>query len=729
MNIRIVVQKQDMLSPAEYYIDHMCIPINNSESMVIKEFKNGLYKVAKERNDIQLLNEYISHIHVLTSEQDATLFRQSIVDDRKDQADKDLDEQTFLKLPFIAISESRRDILQLCFDSGININMFKNSDGFDINMYVVNMCDVDMNMFCDMVEKMKTDKYLVANGGNILTACLENMSMKSSKKIEIVKELLKAGADMKITQTTVSPVLHSYVQSIASTETQWREIIELLLNTGLDINEVDWTGGTALHVAIQQIPQEDDAKETSDTCIKTKMLFEVVNFLMDHGADPNIGDFNGRSCIHWGVSTLNVKALKLLLERNCNANIEDDLGLTAIFILISYFDWTENDPTIEIILQPMLEMLLNAGCDINAPAFDDSTVLHYAAETKASKVCELLCQYGSDVTKRDYLHRTPLHMAVKNTDVNIVELLIRHGADVHARDVKNDTPVHHACLFDKKHSVETLVKYGAQIQAKGHLGIQPMHLAAENGTSELIKYLIADADISASDDFSAQPLHYAASAGNEVAADILIDAGACINKRDNGGMQPFEFARYRGHLKLAGRLLEPMSNIEIKFGNLALGCDPNCPPQEAKDVDKYFEDTIKIFKNERVKGIDLAKQMLVGEGFGSILNQKNEADIVEKTICKYASQIVKRIGELDPFFECELIRAGSTFEGVKTGYPDEFDFLCNMTRFVQYVEKIEHGETDGYAQVIVKSTAPSEIQRFCLSSTCTINAVSFLRYF
>lgn len=140
--------------------------------------------------------------------------------------------------------------------------------------------------------------------------------------------------------------------------------------------------------------------------------------------------------------------------------------------------------------------------------------IHFTAAKCNHTLCEQLILLGSNVNAEDYLKRTPLHMAARNHNSKVIETLIRFGGDVNVRDIHNDTQLHIACIYDNVEVAKILVRNGVNPQAVGDLGIQPIHLAAENGSLHLIDLLAPLVSLDATDIWNATPLHYAASDGN-----------------------------------------------------------------------------------------------------------------------------------------------------------------------------------------------------------------------
>lgn len=110
-----------------------------------------------------------------------------------------------------------------------------------------------------------------------------------------------------------------------------------------------------------------------------------------------------------------------------------------------------------------VERLLQAGVNADAPTGWELP-LHLAAHSGNLPIVELLLDAGAQINARDHYGFTPLHHAVlaPTNAVQLVELLLAQGADGHARNFQGDTPY---CLAMQDQNLEVagvLRLYGAE---------------------------------------------------------------------------------------------------------------------------------------------------------------------------------------------------------------------------------------------------------------------------
>merc|ERR1712123_351798 len=216
-----------------------------------------------------------------------------------------------------------------------------------------------------------------------------------------------------------------------------REEVKVLLGRGADIDTANVDGLTALHQA----------------CIDDNL--DMVEFLVANGADVNRGDNEGWTPLHATASCGFLSIAKFLLEHGANVAAVNNDGELAI-------DISESDE-MEDLLQKEIDvrqincedarnkeeqcMLDDARDWYNSGNFGDkphgktgATALHVAAAKGYIKVINLLIQAGGEINQQDVDGWTPLHAAAHWAQREACELLAENYVNMDIKNCVGQTP-------------------------------------------------------------------------------------------------------------------------------------------------------------------------------------------------------------------------------------------------------------------------------------------------
>eukprot|EP01119_Soliformovum_irregulare_P015120 TRINITY_DN4210_c0_g1_i3.p1 TRINITY_DN4210_c0_g1~~TRINITY_DN4210_c0_g1_i3.p1 ORF type:complete len:1120 (+),score=266.32 TRINITY_DN4210_c0_g1_i3:3-3362(+) len=221
-----------------------------------------------------------------------------------------------------------------------------------------------------------------------------------------------------------------------------RTIVEPILmgNVGV-VNERDEQGRTALyHLAIRR-----DAS------------LSMMKLLLENGADPNIADNDGVTC-------LMLNQCPLLLEFGANPNAQSKEGWTPLLAQCAFSDVDG------------LEAILSKGVNIDAADVNGITPLMMSIMTTTN--CELmvniLLDHGADVNLTNIHGMTALHLASVYAPQIISKLVTAHGADVNARNCQGRTPLHYAMKVNNQDAIAALLDLNADVNAQDMAGVTPI---------------------------------------------------------------------------------------------------------------------------------------------------------------------------------------------------------------------------------------------------------------
>ncbi len=235
----------------------------------------------------------------------------------------------------------------------------------------------------------------------------------------------------------------------ASRDVWLKEVLTRLRNKQeIDINQTVKIGNwrtTALHQAVQL------------------GLVDIVQLLLERGADPNLRDGDGDSPLHLAIL-------------NHHAQI--------------------------------IRQLLNQGADPNAINDDGNTPLLLASESGDRHIVRLLLDKGADPNLRDKSDNSVLHLAIGKGYEPVVAMLLNQEADPNAINDDGNTPLLLASESGYQHIVGLLLNKGADPNL-GTDGCLPLHLATKEGYKDIVGMLLdKGANPNLEDEDKNFPLHW-----------------------------------------------------------------------------------------------------------------------------------------------------------------------------------------------------------------------------
>ncbi|GAB2256946.1 hypothetical protein Droror1_Dr00023005 [Drosera rotundifolia] len=200
--------------------------------------------------------------------------------------------------------------------------------------------------------------------------------------------------------------------------------------------------------------------------------------------------------------------------------------------------------------------------DVNVVDGDGETPLIHAARQGQTATAKYLLEHGADATIASSLGATALHHSAGIGNVELVRLLLSKGVDV---DSESDagTPLVWAAGHAQKDAAEVLLEHHANPNAETEDDITPLLSAVAAGSLPCLKLLIqagAKVNISAG---GATPLHIAADNGSSEIINCLLDAGADPNVADEDGQKPIQVAAAGGNREIVEMLLPLTSPIKF----------------------------------------------------------------------------------------------------------------------------------------------------------------------
>jgi ankyrin repeat protein len=294
------------------------------------------------------------------------------------------------------------------------------------------------------------------------------------------------------------------------------------------------------------------------------------------------------------------------------------------------------------------------------------TPLLAALSRKHFRVAEFLLQHGGNVEIRGKGGQTPLHIAITDcwrVDTVLTEttsFLLKHGADVNSRDGDLCTPLHLAALWSEPGEAHFLLEHGAEIEGRNREGRTPLHLVFKDGPDGMFDwgldhqlsfvrlFLEHGTNVNAQDQHGYTPLYLAKLQESWEVVRILLENGAILDMKTENNSQPSLHLLLRGifshgdDLDLARLLLERGAKVNARWQGgetplhlavqwefyeiagvlLEYGADPDAEDDSGRTPLHLLLLTDQMFSEDSVQGLGLLRSLLEN---GADVNSQNGA--------------------------------------------------------------------------------------------------------
>ncbi|KAJ7166318.1 ankyrin repeat-containing domain protein [Mycena crocata] len=322
------------------------------------------------------------------------------------------------------------------------------------------------------------------------------------------------------------------------------EIVRLLLDQGADINGKGYYG-TALQAA---------AGEGHEA---------VAKLLTQRGAeitpDAETASTSCPSPLQAASNGGYVRIVQMLLDAGADVNARG--GDYGNALQVASFEGNV----------PLVDMLIKQGADMNASGGDYHSALKAASYSGNVNVVRLLIEKGADVNMEGGRYFTALHAATDGNHIDVLRLLIEHGARLNTKGVDKSaqTALHLASERGRVEVAHLLLDKGAVVDVEGkELNRMALHDAAKNGHVQILRLLLgAGVDANVEGGYYGNALQ--AAAATDAAIEmirLLLDHGAHLNTACGHYGSPLQAAAYKANVDVVRLLVEAGASVNAKGG-------------------------------------------------------------------------------------------------------------------------------------------------------------------
>ncbi|XP_076367426.1 rabankyrin-5 isoform X2 [Tachypleus tridentatus] len=347
------------------------------------------------------------------------------------------------------------------------------------------------------------------------------------------------------------------------------------------LNEIDLQGDLPLDLALKT--QQESISKT----------------LVSHRASVNATDSHGETLLHKAIKREDEFAANFLIEHKASVNSTTPIEKETPLHLVSSFGLEDGDKDVVEGMTRVAEKLLKIGASPNLQDSNGNTALHRAVAAKNIPVFSLLlASENLDLELRNLNGETVLWYALQfgsYDDDSFAACLVKRGACVNAINPSNgDSLLHLAARARNEAAGIFLATHGAMPNLTNNKGESPLHVACENGLSNLSTMLLQQGAnpniqttdrnaievLTAEDDenfaFQQTPLHLAIKNGHEETVNAIIEHKVYthhstdpsiivpnFNLKNSRDQSPLSLALDLGLHKISHKLLSYGANINV----------------------------------------------------------------------------------------------------------------------------------------------------------------------
>ena len=286
--------------------------------------------------------------------------------------------------------------------------------------------------------------------------------------LEVVKLLLKAKANLDHQMEA-----KGITALIIAVQKGFSDIVQQLLEYGADPNIGDRRGSTAIHSAVGPNDSQSNPSNRDEKFTRASQKLEIIQLLIESGVNVNIQNIAGilplmMACMDSCSNSTHV--VELLLKNEADPNIQTTgtkmIGLTALMFACVVSN-------VEVI-----KLLLKAKANPNQQQTDGMTALMFEAKQGHPHIVQQLLEYGADPNISDRSGRTAIHYIMMLYDrqpskmmsdkLEILQLLIARGINLNIKDRNGKTALMAASFFRFTEAVKLLLQNGADPNIEQH---------------------------------------------------------------------------------------------------------------------------------------------------------------------------------------------------------------------------------------------------------------------
>ncbi|MFH4974945.1 hypothetical protein AB6A40_001654 [Gnathostoma spinigerum] len=318
-----------------------------------------------------------------------------------------------------------------------------------------------------------------------------------------------------------------------------------------------------------------------DTLVENNVSLPILERIVKYREDTDILSCHVYSAVRYGNRKLAGEIARKYAKYGFNelhiqTLLNDNQPLTRILPIsvlkrASYNRYITPLHTAAINPNPAyLKALMAIDLSYNVPDLDNWYTIHYAAVCEGPGPLKLLLDRRTSFTLQNKVRDTPLHCAARVGRVENVKLLIEaikqmdeETDDVDAIEEESE----HTAGGDEP-ATKKKKKLKSPLNIAGRRGWTPLHYAVSEDREEVVRLLLNEESVTVDSQSTAltmkiTPLMLACQRGYKKVAEMLIKAGAVINKGDKMNRTPLIHAVMNGQIHVVSMLLRRGADVTL----------------------------------------------------------------------------------------------------------------------------------------------------------------------
>ncbi|RXK03553.1 ankyrin repeat domain-containing protein [Halarcobacter bivalviorum] len=364
-----------------------------------------------------------------------------------------------LKKIFNRKQPSKEGFKNALFNKVFNLDELEFNYTDDINLNELTEKKETLLHLCAKSALLESIKWLINKGLSLesLTSDKESVLFYAvkSNNTSVVKFLVEKGANVNHKNFYHRTALQEAIISGSKT-------YKYLLEKTDDIRNKDFYGNNLVFDAVS-----NGSSEILDAVLKNEKIdincvnknkniilhkdpafnnYELARKLLEHGANPTLGDKNGRNFLFYAIEKgiENIKLVEKAIEYGCEVNNKDFQNKTVLNYVVDNYIKAKNELNAIQALShfKLIQKLISFDINLNSLNKEEETVLFQAIRSEDKELIELFLNTNKfNINQKNIQGQTVLTEACYRGfgNIEIIKSLLELGADVNIRDNHDST--------------------------------------------------------------------------------------------------------------------------------------------------------------------------------------------------------------------------------------------------------------------------------------------------